>query len=187
MSALELVCSMIAVPSPWMPGATRHVDRGHPFKLHFDDLEVGTAVRTGSHTVTLADIEGFAESTGDHFYAHMDEEAAAASPIFGGRVAHGYLVLSLAAGLFVWPDPGPVLANYGVDRCRFAKPTYPGDTLTVWLTAKRKTLRAGAGYGEVVWDAQVSNQDDEVVAAYDVLTMVANRPGVNGAPDEETA
>ena len=164
---------LTAVTGQWMPGATRHVDRGHPFKLHFDDLEVGTAVRTGSHTVTLADIEGFAESTGDHFYAHMDEEAAAASPIFGGRVAHGYLVLSLAAGLFVWPDPGPVLANYGVDHCRFAKPTYPGDTLTVWLTAKRKTLRAGAGYGEVVWDAQVSNQDDEVVAAYDVLTMVA--------------
>jgi len=168
----------------WMPGATRHADRGHPFKLHFDDLELGTALRTGSRTVTLDDIEAFAESTGDHFYAHMDEEAAAASPIFGGRVAHGYLVLSLAAGLFVWPDPGPVLANYGIDRCRFAKPTYPGDTLTVWLTAKRRTLRTGAGYGEVAWDAQVVNQEDEVVAAYDVLTMVANRPGLNGAPDE---
>lgn len=168
----------------WIPGATRHADRGHPFKLHFDDLELGTALRTGSRTVSIDDIEAFAESTGDHFYAHMDEEAAAASPIFGGRVAHGYLVLSLAAGLFVWPDPGPVLANYGIDRCRFAKPTYPGDTLTVWLTAKRKTLRAGAGYGEVAWDAQVVNQDDEVVAAYDVLTMVANRPGMNGAPDE---
>ena len=175
---------LTAVTGQWMPGATRDVDRGHPFRLHFDDLEVGTALRTGSRTVTLDDIEGFAESTGDHFYAHMDEEAAAASPIFGGRVAHGYLVLSLAAGLFVWPDPGPVLANYGIDRCRFAKPTYPGDTLTVWLTAKRKTLRAGAGYGEVAWDAQVLNQDDEVVAAYDVLTMVANRPGLNGAPEE---
>ena len=175
---------LTAVTGQWMPGATRHVDRGHPFRLHFDDLEVGTALRTGSRTVTLDDIEGFAESTGDHFYAHMDEEAAAASPIFGGRVAHGYLVLSLAAGLFVWPDPGPVLANYGIDRCRFAKPTYPGDTLIVWLTAKRKTLRAGAGYGEVAWDAQVLNQDDEVVAAYDVLTMVANRPGLNGAPEE---
>jgi len=175
---------LTAVTGQWMPGATRHVDRGHPFKLHFDDLDVGTAIRTDSRTVTLDDIEGFADSTGDHFYAHMDEVAAAASPIFGGRVAHGYLVLSLAAGLFVWPDPGPVLANYGVDRCRFAKPTYPGDTLTVWLTAKRRTLRAGAGYGEVAWDAQVVNQDDEVVAAYDVLTMVANRPGVNGAPEE---
>ena len=175
---------LTAVTGQWMPGATRHVDRGHPFRLHFDDLELGTALRTDSRTVSLADIEDFAHSTGDHFYAHMDEQAAAASPIFGGRVAHGYLVLSLAAGLFVWPDPGPVLANYGIDRCRFAKPTYPGDTLTVWLTAKRKTLRTGAGYGEVAWDAQVVNQTDEVVAAYDVLTMVANRPGVNGAPDE---
>ena len=175
---------LTAVTGQWMSGATRHIDRGHPFMLHFDDLELGTAVRTDSRTVTLDDIEGFAHSTGDHFYAHMDEEAATASPIFGGRVAHGYLVLSLAAGLFVWPEPGPVLANYGVDRCRFAKPTYPGDTLTVWLTAKRKTLRAGAGYGEVAWDAQVVNQDDDVVAAYDVLTMVANRPGENGAPEE---
>ena len=174
---------LTAVTGQWMPGATRHVDRGHPFKLHFDDLQVGTAIRTGSRTVTLDDIEDFAHNTGDHFYAHMDEAAASASPIFGGRVAHGYLVLSLAAGLFVWPDPGPVLANYGVDRCRFAKPTYPGDTLTVWLTAKQKTLRTGSGYGEVAWDAQVVNQDDEMVAAYDVLTMVANRPGTNGAPD----
>ena len=82
---------------------------------------------------------------------------------------------------------GSVLANYGVNHCRFAKPTYPGDTLTVSLTAKRKTLRAGVGYDEVVWDAQVSNQKNEVVAAYNVLTMVANRPGVNGAPNGETA
>ena len=176
---------LTAVTGQWIPGATRHMDRGHPFRLYFDDLELGTAIQTESRTVTLADIEDFAHNTGDHFYAHMDEVAAAASPIFGGRVAHGYLVLALAAGLFVWPDPGPVLANYGVDRCRFAKPTYPGDTLTVWLTAKRRTLRAGTGYGEVAWDAQVVNQDDEVVAAYDVLTMVANRPGVNGAPDGE--
>jgi len=177
---------LTAVTGEWMPGSTRDLDSGHPFKLNFENLDIGTAIQTDSRTVTLDDIVNFAESTGDHFYAHMDEEAAAASPIFGGRVAHGYLVLSLAAGLFVWPDPGPVLANYGIDRCRFAKPTYPGDTLTVFLTCKRKTLRAGAGYGEVAWDAQVVNQDKDVVAAYDVLTMVANQPGVNGAPDEST-
>lgn len=177
---------LTAITGEWLPGSTRDLDRGHPFKLNFGDLDIGTAIRTDSRTVTLNDIENFAESTGDHFYAHMDEAAAAASPIFGGRVAHGYLVLSLAAGLFVWPDPGPVLANYGIDRCRFAKPTYPGDTLTVFLTCKRKTLRAGTGYGEVAWDAQVVNQDDDVVAAYDVLTMVANQPGVNGAPGEPT-
>ena len=173
---------LTAITGEWMPGSARHLDRGHPFKLTFDDLNIGTAIRTDSRTVTLNDIEDFAESTGDHFYAHMDEAAAAASPIFGERVAHGYLVLSLAAGLFVWPDPGPVLANYGIDRCRFAKPTYPGDTLTVFLTCKRKTLRSGAGYGEVAWDAQVLNQNDDVVAAYDVLTLVANHPGVNGVP-----
>ena len=144
-------------------------------------LDLGTAIRTASRTVTLEDIEDFAHSTGDHFYAHMDEEAASASPIFGGRVAHGYLVVALAAGLFVWPDPGPVLANYGIDRLRFAKPTYPGDTLTCHLTCRRKTLRAGTGYGEVAWDSEVVNQDGDVVAAYDVLTMVANRSGVNGA------
>ena len=165
----------------WQPGASRTADKGHPFTLTFDDLEVGDAITTASRTVTLEDIEAFADLTGDHFYAHMDEEAAAASPIFGGRVAHGYLVVALAAGLFVWPDPGPVLANYGIDRLRFAKPTYPGDTLTCHLTCRRKTLRAGTGYGEVAWDSEVVNQDGDVVAAYDVLTMVANRSGVNGA------
>jgi oxepin-CoA hydrolase/3-oxo-5,6-dehydrosuberyl-CoA semialdehyde dehydrogenase len=165
----------------WQPGATRTTDKGHPFTLTFDDLEIGDSITTGSRTVTVDDIEAFAELTGDRFYAHMDEEAAAASPIFAGRVAHGYLVVALAAGLFVWPDPGPVLANYGIDRLRFAKPTYPGDTLTVHLTCRRKTLRAGTGYGEVAWDSEVFNQDGEVVAAYDVLTMVANRPGENGA------
>jgi oxepin-CoA hydrolase/3-oxo-5,6-dehydrosuberyl-CoA semialdehyde dehydrogenase len=91
-------------------------------------------------------------------------------------VAHGYFVVSAAAGLFVDPDPGPVLANYGLDHLRFAKPTYPGDTLTVTLTCKRKSLRPGAGYGEVAWDTQVVNQNGEVAAAYDVLTMVATRP-----------
>ena len=165
----------------WQPGATRRTDKGHPFTLTFADLEIGDSITTGSRTVTVDDIEAFAELTGDRFYAHMDAEAAAASPIFAGRVAHGYLVVALAAGLFVWPDPGPVLANYGIDRLRFAKPTYPGDTLTVHLTCRRKTLRAGTGYVEVAWDSEVFNQDGEVVAAYDVLTMVANRPGENGA------
>jgi oxepin-CoA hydrolase/3-oxo-5,6-dehydrosuberyl-CoA semialdehyde dehydrogenase len=104
---------------------------------------------------------------------HTDEEAAAKNPFFEGRVAHGYLILSFAAGLFVDPDFGPVLANYGVDDLRFAKPVNYGDSLKVRLTCKQKTLRAGTGYGEVRWDAEVTNQDDEVVAQYDVLTMVA--------------
>ncbi|MDX6243074.1 MAG: oxepin-CoA hydrolase / 3-oxo-5,6-dehydrosuberyl-CoA semialdehyde dehydrogenase, partial [Frankiales bacterium] len=99
--------------------------------------------------------------------------AAAANPFFEGRVAHGYFVLALAAGLFVSPEPGPVLANYGIERLRFLTPAYPGDELTVTLTAKSISPRADADYGEVVWDAQVVNQDDQPVASYDVLTLVA--------------
>lgn len=172
---------LTAVIGEWLPGASRRTDKGHPFTLYFEDLEIGDAVETETRTVTLEDIEDFAHSTGDNFYAHMDDEAAKANPIFDGRVAHGYLVLSLAAGLFVWPDVGPVLANYGIDKLRFATPTYPGDEIRVNLTCKRKTLLAGRGYGEVAWDAEVINQKGEVAAAYDVLTLVANRPGINGA------
>ena len=150
--------------------------KGHPFRLTFDDLEIGDAVTTESRVVSRQDIDDFAEATGDTFYAHMDEEAASRSPIFGGLVAHGYLVLSYAAGLFVWPDEGPVLANYGIDKLRFATPTYPGDEIHVVLTCKRKTQLDGRGYGEVAWDTRVINQNGEVAAAYDVLTMVANAP-----------
>jgi len=149
----------------------------------FDDLEVGDSLTSESRVVSQDDITHFAEFTGDTFYAHMDEEAAARSPIFGGIVAHGYLVLSFAAGLFVDPPEGPVLANYGIDRLRFATPTKPDDEIHVVLTCKRKTQLDGRGYGEVAWDTQVINQDGEVAAVYDVLTMVANRPGVNGAPE----
>jgi oxepin-CoA hydrolase/3-oxo-5,6-dehydrosuberyl-CoA semialdehyde dehydrogenase len=121
----------------------------------------------------LADIEHFAHFTGDTFYAHMDEDAARANPFFDGRVAHGYLIVSFAAGLFVDPAPGPVLANYGVDNLRFLTPVYPGDALQVRLTAKEINPRISADHGEVRWDAQVTNQDGAVVAQYDVLTMVA--------------
>ena len=168
---------LTAVTGRWVNGAAR-ADKGHPFKLHFDDLELGDFIETASRLVTLEDIEHFAHFTGDLFYAHMDDEAAKASPIFEGRVAHGYFVLSAAAGLFVWPDPGPVLANYGLDNLRFATPTYPGDEIRVLLTCKEKSLRAGAGYGEVRWDAQVLGQTDQLLAAYDLLTMVAERGDV---------
>ncbi|HET6289050.1 MAG TPA: MaoC/PaaZ C-terminal domain-containing protein, partial [Amycolatopsis sp.] len=107
------------------------------------------------------------------FYAHMDADAAAANPFFGGRVAHGYLVVSFAAGLFVQPDPGPVLANYGLENLRFLTPVKVGDSLTVTLTAKQVTPRIDQEYGEVRWDADVTNQDGDSVAKYDVLTLVA--------------
>ena len=103
------------------------------------ELEIGYTLKTASRTVTLADIEHFADFTGDNFYAHMDEEAAKASPIFDGRVAHGYLILSFAAGLFVDPDPGPVLANTGLETLRFLTPLYPGDSMRVELTVKSKS------------------------------------------------
>ena len=173
---------LTAVTGELITGSSITASKGHPFKLTFDDLEVGDSVTTESRIVTAEDIAAFADSTGDRFYAHIDEDAAKRSPIFGGLVAHGYLVLSFAAGLFVWPDEGPVLANYGIDRLRFAKPTYPGDEIHVVLACKRKTQLDGRGYGEVAWDTRVINQNGETVAAYDVLTMVANAPGVNGAP-----
>ena len=123
--------------------------------------------------MTLADIDHFAEFTGDTFYAHTDEEAATKNPLFGGIVAHGYLVVSLAAGLFVDPDPGPVLANFGVDHLRFLTPVKADDTIAVTLTVKQITPRTNADYGEVRWDAVVTNADGEPVATYDVLTLVA--------------
>ncbi|MFD1547859.1 phenylacetic acid degradation bifunctional protein PaaZ [Nonomuraea guangzhouensis] len=172
-TAVQAGPSMLsALTGRWVPGAPR-ADGEHPFRKHLGQLKVGDTVVAGPRTVTLDDIEHFAEFTGDTFYAHMDEEAARANPFFGGRVAHGYLVLSFAAGLFVSPDPGPVLANYGLENLRFLTPTFPGDALTVTLTAKQITPREDADYGEVRWDTEVTNQDGAVVAKYDVLTLVA--------------
>jgi oxepin-CoA hydrolase / 3-oxo-5,6-dehydrosuberyl-CoA semialdehyde dehydrogenase len=164
-----------AVTGNWVPGAERNTSGGHPFRKSLADLRPGDTVVAGPRPVTLEDIAHFAEFTGDNFYAHMDEEAARANPFFDGRVAHGYLVLSFAAGLFVHPDPGPVLANYGVENLRFLTPVYPGDELTVTLTCKQIIPREDAGHGEVRWDTDVTNQDGASVAKYDVLTMVAKQ------------
>jgi len=157
----------------WIRGADERTCGVHPFRKTFEQLQIGDTVHSAARKITLEDIEHFAEFTGDHFYAHMDEDAAKKNPFFEGRVAHGYLIVSFAAGLFVDPDFGPVLANYGLDDLRFAKPVNHGDTIKVRLTCKQKTLREGSGYGEVRWDTEVTNQDDEIVASYDVLTMVA--------------
>jgi oxepin-CoA hydrolase / 3-oxo-5,6-dehydrosuberyl-CoA semialdehyde dehydrogenase len=145
----------------------------HPFRKSLAELQVGDSITAGPRTVTRADIDHFAEFTGDTFYAHTDEEAAAANPLFGGIVAHGYLVLSFAAGLFVAPEPGPVLANYGLDKLRFRTPVRPGDDLTVTLTAAEIKPRDGVDYGDVRWDVVVTNQDDTPVASYQLLTLVA--------------
>ena len=165
-----------AVTGHWVKGAPRDASGAHPFTKSLTELRIGDTVTGGPRAVTLEDVEHFAEFTGDTFYAHMDEQAAAANPFFTGRVAHGYLLLSFAAGLFVQPDPGPVLANYGIDQLRFLTPVYPGDQLTVTLTCKQISPRDG-DYGEVRWDAEVTKQDGSVVATYDVLTMVAKEWG----------
>ena len=157
----------------WVTGARRAQGDVHPFRKDLGELRIGDTIVGGPRQVTRADIDHFAEFTGDTFYAHTDPEAAAANPLFGGIVAHGYLVVSLAAGLFVDPAPGPVLANFGVDNLRFLTPVKAEDSLTVTLTAKQITPRQSADYGEVRWDAVVTNQNDEPVAAYDVLTLVA--------------
>jgi len=165
--------TLSAIGHRWIKGADE-VDPGvHPFRKTFEELKLGDTFKSGLREVTLDDINHFAEFTGDNFYAHMNEEEAAKNPFFEGRVAHGYLIVSFAAGLFVDPDFGPVLANYGVDELRFMQPVNYGDSLKVRLACKQKTLRGDSGYGEVRWDAEVTNQDDEIVAQYDVLTMVA--------------
>ncbi len=162
-----------AVTGRWVADAEARSGGEHPFRKSLAELRIGDQLVTASRTVTLADIEHFANFTGDTFYAHMDEEAAKANPFFDGRVAHGYLIVSFAAGLFVDPAPGPVLANYGVDNLRFLTPVNPGDTLTVQLTCKEINPRADAEHGEVRWDCRVTNQNGVTVAQYDVLTMVA--------------
>jgi oxepin-CoA hydrolase/3-oxo-5,6-dehydrosuberyl-CoA semialdehyde dehydrogenase len=161
-----------AATGRWVKGAPRNAGDVHPFTKPLSRLRIGDTIQAGPRTVTLEDIEHFAEFTGDTFYAHMDEAAAAKNPFFGGRVAHGYLIVSLAAGLFVQPDYGPVLANYGIDNLRFVTPVKPGDEISVTLTCKQISPRSG-DYGEVRWDAELINQEGKVVATYDVLTMVA--------------
>jgi oxepin-CoA hydrolase/3-oxo-5,6-dehydrosuberyl-CoA semialdehyde dehydrogenase len=161
-----------AVTGRHIPGARQVEGKAHPFRLRFGDLAIGRVLHTRARTITLEDVEQFAEFTGDTFYAHMDEAAARRNPFFPGRVAHGYLILSFAAGLFVEPSEGPVLANTGLDGLRFLKPVSPGDSIAVALTVMEKTSR-NAEYGEVRWHALVSNQDGDPVAEYELLTMVA--------------
>ena len=166
---------LTAITGVWHAGAATREDV-HPFRKSLQELRIGDRVVSEPREVTLDDITHFAEFTGDTFYAHTDEEAAAANPFFPGRVAHGYLLLSFAAGLFVSPEPGPVLANYGLESLRFITPVSPGDRVRVALTAKQIVPRETDEYGEVHWDAVLTNQNDETVATYDVLTLVSKTP-----------
>ncbi|MEZ5714992.1 MAG: phenylacetic acid degradation bifunctional protein PaaZ [Paracoccaceae bacterium] len=163
---------LTAVGGRWVPGAKEVEAPAHPFTRRYGELAIGETIHTASRTVTMDDIEHFAHFTGDTFYAHMDEAAAKRNPFFPGRVAHGYLLLSFAAGLFVEPNEGPVLANTGLDNLRFMKPVGAGAEISVRLTVKAKTPRA-KDYGEVRWHVTLSDQDGDTVAEYELLTMNA--------------
>ncbi|TQV84570.1 phenylacetic acid degradation bifunctional protein PaaZ [Aliikangiella coralliicola] len=168
--------SLMAVTNQYVRGADVKRDRVHPFRKYFEELEIGESLTTHRRTVTEADIVNFGCLSGDHFYAHFDEIAAKDS-FFEKRVAHGYFVISAAAGMFVDPGQGPVIANYGIDNLRFVEPVGIGDTIQVKLSVKRKIKKSKKPddkyvTGVVVWDVEVVNQNDEPVAIYDILTLV---------------
>lgn len=171
---------LTAVFGQYQPGGEQFETPIHPFKKHFEDLTVGETLVTAKHTVSETDIHNFANVSGDNFYAHMDATALEGTP-FKGRVAHGYFVLSKAAGLFVDAKKGPVLLNYGLDECRFIKPVYPGMTIGVRLTVREKTLQeydpakegvAAIPRGIVKWFVDVYDETGESVALATILTMV---------------
>ncbi|QBE64406.1 phenylacetic acid degradation bifunctional protein PaaZ [Pseudoduganella lutea] len=168
-----------AITGEYVRGGAVRESEVHPFRRHFEDLQVGDSLLTHRRTVSEADIVNFGGVSGDYFYMHFDDIAAKDTQ-FGKRIAHGYFVLSAAAGLFVSPAPGPVLANYGLDNLRFITPVGIGDTIRARLTCKRKVDRnrtddKGVGQGVVAWDVQVTNQNDELVASYDILTLVSKK------------
>jgi oxepin-CoA hydrolase/3-oxo-5,6-dehydrosuberyl-CoA semialdehyde dehydrogenase len=172
-----------AVTRQYQVGGAQTETPVHPFKKYFEDLFVGETLVTAKHTVSETDIHNFANVSGDNFYAHMDATALEGTP-FTGRVAHGYFVLSKAAGLFVDAKKGPVLLNYGLDECRFTKPVYPGMTIGVKLTVKEKTEQehdpsregiAAIPRGIVKWLVDVYDETGETVAIATILTMVRRR------------
>ncbi len=166
---------LAAVGRRWLPGAPERTPSRHPFQAPFGELQLGDTFNTPTRTVSKEDVEHFARFTGDTFYAHMDEAAVADHPFFPGRVAHGYLLLSFAAGLFVSPEKGPTLANFGLDNLRFMKPVVFGDTISVRLTVKSKKPR-NPEYGEVRWDVEIRvGESGEIAAAYELLTLNAYR------------
>ena len=167
--------TLMAITREYHRGAKEIHDAVHPFKKYFEELQIGETLVTHRRTVTEADIVNFGCVSGDHFYAHFDEIAAKDS-FFGQRVAHGYFVISAAAGMFVHPAPGPVIANYGLENLRFVEPVPAGTTIQCKLTVKRKIKKARRGdekpNGVVVWAVEVTNQNGGAVAVYDILTLV---------------
>ncbi|MGI9285054.1 MAG: phenylacetic acid degradation bifunctional protein PaaZ [Pseudomonadales bacterium] len=171
--------TLMHITNEYVPGAQTKQDVVHPFRKYFEELEIGDTLITHRRTLSEADVVNFACLSGDHFYAHLDETAAKDS-FFGKRVAHGYLIISAAAGMFVDPAPGPVIANYGMENLRFVEPVGFGDTIQVRLTVKRKIKKDKRDpeekpNGVVVWDVEVTNQNDDPVALYSILTLVERK------------
>jgi oxepin-CoA hydrolase/3-oxo-5,6-dehydrosuberyl-CoA semialdehyde dehydrogenase len=176
--------TLMALSNEYVRGAVVREDVVHPFRKYFEDLEIGESLLTHRRTVTEADIVNFANLTGDYFYAHVDEIGAKDS-IFGKRVAHGYFLISAAAGLFVSPAPGPVLANYGLEHLRFIEPVGIGDTIQARLTVKSKSAKdpkpGERPTGVVTWAVEITNQEGKTVALYDILTLVERKPAVQNS------
>lgn len=165
-----------AISNVYQYGAKQKEYAAHPFTKYFEDLEIGETLITKKRTVTESDIVNFSNVSWDHFYAHVDATSLEGT-IFTGRVAHGYFVLSAAAGLFVEGKKGPVLLNYGLDECRFTKPVYPGMTIGVRLTVKEKTEQEkrdenDIAKGIVKFLVDVYDETGETVAIATILTMV---------------
>lgn len=171
--------TLTSVTNVYQPKAEKIESDKHPFRYHFEELKVGQSLTTHKRTITEADIVNFANLSWDHFYAHTDVTSLE-NTFFEARVAHGYFVIAAAAGLFVDPGKGPVLANYGLDELRFTKPVYVGSTIQVSLTCKEKLNqddREGeVPRGVVKWQVEVTDNEDEVVALGTILTMVAKTP-----------
>jgi oxepin-CoA hydrolase/3-oxo-5,6-dehydrosuberyl-CoA semialdehyde dehydrogenase len=165
-----------AITGVYQQGAQQIEKDVHPFRKHFEELEISETWVTHRHTVTEADITNFANVSGDHFYAHVDATSLEGT-LFTGRVAHGYYILSKAAGMFVDPKKGPVLLNYGLENCRFTKPVYPGMTIGVKLTVKEKVAQEkrseeDVAKGIVKWLVDVTDETGETVAIATIMTMV---------------
>jgi oxepin-CoA hydrolase/3-oxo-5,6-dehydrosuberyl-CoA semialdehyde dehydrogenase len=168
--------TITALTKQYQVGGAQNTEGPHVFRKHFEEIEIGDTVITDTHLVTLENINDFAELSGDKFYAHMDENSLGGT-IFTERVAHGYFIMSKAAGLFVDPEKGPVLLNYGIDECRFTKPVYPGMTVGVRFTAKEKISQEkreddDISKGIVKFLVDVYDEEGETVMLATILTMV---------------
>jgi oxepin-CoA hydrolase/3-oxo-5,6-dehydrosuberyl-CoA semialdehyde dehydrogenase len=172
--------SMITtLTNTWQPHARQTTEDTHPFRKYFEELKIGDTVITHKRTVTEADITGFANLSWDHFYAHTDHTSLK-DTLFEKPVAHGYFILSAAAGLFVDPGKGPVMLNYGLEECRFLKPVYAGSTIGVRLTCKEKIAQekkeaTDLPRGIVKWYVDVYDETGDSVAVATILTMVQKK------------